>query len=618
MLRYVAIIWNNKHSGQRSTAKKLHELIHASGLYSFATQQDGLLVAVADMPRHTPLPAMNSGVILGHVFHNDRGQKIASALSDNDVTATLTTRGRHLITQYWGNYVAFMRNRFTGSTLVVKDPTGNLPCYLLESGGLTLCFSCIADILRLGIVPPRPNPAYLKNCVTIGNYDPEESPLVGVGTVHRGECIEFIADRIHKHQAWDPAGIAESGAMENPEEAAEALRQTVQWTIDCWSAIHNNALLRLSGGLDSSIVAGCAARSPGKPRIVHYTFYNPQFGLDERAWARIAVQHNGGKQIECPLNPTEIRLNAALHGIPSVEPETLMAYQGTALDKKLSCDENASAVFTGEGGDSGFCSTSIKHAASDYFSRHGLRPRILKLASAVAQYTEKSTWSVLTSTLRGSKQARCSSDRRAYWLKACQLLTPELQQAVGMNATTPPHPWFPVERLSHESTRLRLGELITAPRFQEGLTHEMDLVPETITPLYSQPVVELCLRIPTYVHFLNGRERGLARYAFKNDLPERIAKRTWKDRPVGFVEALLHHNTDFVRECLVDGILVQNGLLDKAAVERALAPQALGSTVMASEIMRHLETEVWARKWMAQQQRILSATPVTSTATANT
>ena len=80
--------------------------------------------------------------------------------------------------------------------------------------------------------------------------------------------------------------------------------------------------------------------------------------------------------------------------------------------------------------------------------------------------------------------------------------------------------------------------------------------------------------------------------------PEQILQRQWKDRAPGFHSELLLRNLDLVRELFLDGVLVREGLLDRAAVEAAFAAGPSKSEVLPAEIYRHLDAEVWARYWM--------------------
>lgn len=114
-------------------------------------------------------------------------------------------------------------------------------------------------------------------------------------------------------------------------------------------------------------------------------------------------------------------------------------------------------------------------------------------------------------------------------------------------------------------------------------------------------MVELCLRIPSYVHFHRGVERGLARRAFSREVPVAILRRRWKDRAPGVFDRILATHRAFVREFLLEGVLVSEGLLSKPALDAALGtdpgPRAAHSAVTAIEILTHLDTEAWLQHW---------------------
>ena len=72
--------------------------------------------------------------------------------------------------------------------------------------------------------------------------------------------------------------------------------------------------------------------------------------------------------------------------------------------------------------------------------------------------------------------------------------------------------------------------------FYDPLGREGDA--ERLSPLFSQPVMELCLRIPTYVLTHGGWDRAVARRAFYHDLPPQIRNRRNKG---GIEEHLRSH-----------------------------------------------------------------------------
>jgi hypothetical protein len=82
------------------------------------------------------------------------------------------------------------------------------------------------------------------------------------------------------------------------------------------------------------------------------------------------------------------------------------------------------------------------------------------------------------------------------------------------------HPWFSSQRRTSRATVRRLGVLLAPPQFYDVIPPND--APDVVSPLYAQPVLETLLRIPLYRLFEGGRDRGLARRAFENDVPEPI------------------------------------------------------------------------------------------------
>jgi asparagine synthase (glutamine-hydrolysing) len=97
------------------------------------------------------------------------------------------------------------------------------------------------------------------------------------------------------------------------------------------------------------------------------------------------------------------------------------------------------------------------------------------------------------------------------------------------------------------------------------------------------------------IHFDAGRSRGLARRAFVAEVPEPILQRQWKDRPLHYVADVIHRNLDFIRATLLEGVLVKEGILDRAAVELAVRAAPSRSSAISGELMNDLDLELWVR-----------------------
>ncbi len=126
--------------------------------------------------------------------------------------------------------------------------------------------------------------------------------------------------------------------------------------------------------------------------------------------------------------------------------------------------------------------------------------------------------------------------------------------------------------------------------------------PDYIAPLFSQPVVELCLRIPLYLHMSDGQERMIARQAFEQDLPPEIVWRQSKGGVEEHVKAALFSNIDVAKELLLGGVLAPEKLLDidKVALVLARGPSRIASST--AELYSYINAEAWLRSWSGTRQ----------------
>lgn len=621
MLRYLGMMWDDaspqQHEAAQLVGPRLRKLWPTWRKEFSAPGMQVFCAGTRSGSQQVHRLSSGAGIVIGTLFTRS-ADLLSSALDEqlqlgaHQTAAIIQSTGRWLIENSWGNYVAFGRDPAGGSKWVLKDPTGSLPCLHSSFSGVTIFFSCMADCVALNLLRFTINDEFLHAHLVIGGSLQDRPALKEVTPVARGECIQFkqCGSSWHSTNAfyWRPSSF--SGAadlIEDPELAARAMRSSVQAATSSWANVHPSMLLRLSGGLDSSIIAGCLREAPNKSRFVAYTYFTPNGRSDERPWAQLAAQHSGCEHIEYPITPAEMDLRVGLQMEPSPEPSPLLSYlQRTTVEQELAARSDATAIFNGEGGDSGFCSDSINFAVPEYLRNHGLAPGIFRLASQVALLIDQSSWSVLTGALRRRFGNDDMGMPREQILSASQLVSRELRHAFRPNEKFS-HPWFQgMRRVPWDKLR-RLGTLITIPEYYNVSAAPDAVVPEVISPLYSQPVIELLLRIPIYTHFHGGRDRGLARQAFANEVPEPILRRLWKDRAPGFHEQLLERHRAFLKETLLDGTLVRSGLLNRALVEEVLSAGPTKNAVYPGEVFRHLDSELWARHWLQSSRQQAAA-----------
>jgi len=117
---------------------------------------------------------------------------------------------------------------------------------------------------------------------------------------------------------------------------------------------------------------------------------------------------------------------------------------------------------------------------------------------------------------------------------------------------------------------------------------------ERIAPLMSQPVVELCLRIPSWFWCEGGRNRATARRAFSDDLPAAVLARRTKSTPGSFVIEILETNKAKIRDMLLGGLLAEAGMLDIDAVAACLQRDVM-PPLTVWRILALVDVEAWLR-----------------------
>jgi asparagine synthase (glutamine-hydrolysing) len=619
MYRYIALVWNCESASQEEAASFISLRLPAHSCdYSVALSRPGLLVLTAD--HHNTmgnyLLRRNCGVVLGSIFERNRdlhddSPSDGAVFDAHHTDLVVASRGRALVANYWGNYVAILSDDQSRSVLILKDPTGSLPCFITSWRGVSIIFSCLQDCLEMGVLCFTVNWSYVTARLASNGADGSHNPLNEVSEIRRGECLEIGADGLpaaKRKLYWDPMQFCEpANTIDDVEAAARALRACVRSASHTLARGHSDILLRLSGGLDSSIVAGCLKDVASKSRIMAYTHFNPRGRSDERRWARLSATHAGFEHIECPCDPAGISLEPALQmGVCFEPPHVVGSVVRGGLEMHLAEERPYSATFSGDGGDSGFGAEGVRHVVDDFLRLRGLSVSVLNFAAAVALRTDTLAWRVLTDALLRHIRGSRMEDFRHRFVNKQSLAAKQLQNE-GLRSKHFPHPWFiGVENVPWHVIR-RVGALILTPEFYDPMRRSNAPAPLEIAPLYSQPVIELSLRVPLYVHFHQGIERGLARKAFAADAPAPVLRRLWKDRVPGNFETLAHHNRAFFRETVLGGRLAESGLIDCATIEAILGGEISKGGYFIGELFGLLDLELWIRHFTNRDVRRAAA-----------
>lgn len=595
MYRFLAVLWNerNPQSVESVAALRAQTLLQPLGWRTALSGAGALVLHAGGRPGGVQpyrLPR-NQGVVLGRLFRgrgDEHFHSVAEELDSHEAQRILDSKGRDLTERYWGRYVAFLLSG-DGQRFILRDPTGGIPCYFTHFHGITLFFTHIEDCLKLSPQKLSINWTHLAGYLHFNRVVSRETGYREINQVLAGECITIRNGNASNTFYWNPGLLCRSAPIEDPLRAEKVLLDAVTNSIHASAKCYQRILLELSG-LDSTIVLACLRSVSPQVDVTCLNLYTDAPGGDERLFARIAAEHFGCPLVETPFRTMGKPLSQMLIAENSLSPTTakLASPAGDTRDE-LMRQRSIEAVFAGRGGDQLFQRRVGSFISTDYVHRHGLKPQLLRVAFETARLTGNAVLPILMSavTYRFFKRV---PDPYAF-LEAPAFVHPESEQLVDYSQLR--HPWVNDAIGLPESKVQQIFDLVDSQNyFSTEACADVDFEP----PMISQRIIETVLRIPSFVLTSGGCDRALLRRAFASQLPRKLIHRRSKGEAVSFHQDLVRENRTFLREFLLDGLLVERRLLDKASLDTALSDKHQLVAGPVKPILVSALGEAWLRK----------------------
>jgi len=606
MFHYVACAWDVAARSQVASAERICAIINNTpGCWRLTYAAAGLRVFCRglDTSNQATFLTHNAGVVLGALFHGIAANEDFSTLATLDDAASeriIRSGGRELAERYWGRYVAFLREPRDGTLRVVRSPTGELDCLALCLDGVRLFLSDTEGCP----VPPECHLTvdweFVAAELTTLTAESRRTGLRELQRVLHGECLVIDGNRTTRKQFWHPFWFAGQDCLEDAASAASELRRVTKACVGAWASCHESVLALLSGGLDSSILVSLLGALPHRPEIACVNYRNAYDRVaDERVYARRVASQAGLPLVEREQDAAldADRLLSPRDGKPACEPA--FTYLGDGWQSELARVRQATACFTGHGGDQLFFENGAYYVCADFVHRHGLRPRIFSVAMDAARIEGGVVWTALRRGLRDGLRGdplRPVIDQFFF----SPLIRNEVAQVVREQRLFLPG-WFDRDVSVPPGKCWQIIGLSVHEQLYGANAEDGD--PECVFPLLSQPLQELCLRIPTYVLTLRGRSRGLARMAFSGDVPPLVLDRRLKAIAGDHAKCIISQNEELVRDLLLEGFLAKERIINTDNLKQVLSGQLGTGSVNATDVMHALATECWLRRWHSQSVR---------------
>ncbi|TPG52233.1 asparagine synthase-related protein [Sphingomonas glacialis] len=527
-------------------------------------------------PPETPRVEVSAdgGVIIGYVF--DRATSSRAVTSHSDMLAPAAQFSR----SYWGGYVALRSPHLTPE--VFRDPSGAVPCYHVEIDGVHVVTSVPNLLFDFKLLEPEVDWSVMAQALVYHDIKPARTALQNIAEVLPGMSGKLHPTGFETACIWSPWQFIEPTA--ETITFAGAVRKVRRAVTDCgtaWSGCFERPLFEISGGLDSAIVAAVAAKAPGSAAIT----YGPVVGdPNEVPYAKAVADHFGLELAIIDARPDLVDLKrSSAAGLPRPYARSFsQAFDQAAQHRALAI--GADAFFSGGGGDSVFCHLQSLSPIFDRMASEGFGLGVLASMNDVAWLGNTSTWDIARRVIRRRLKAR-----KPPWRVDHRLLNQDAVKTLPFPRETP---WARVPDTVPPGKAAHVYSVMMIQNFLEGFPQTK--VAPIISPLLSQPVMEACLAVPTWLWCTGGVNRAVARSAFASSLPPSVLARRGKGAFDSFAAKLIVTNRPAIRDLLFGGLLSKQGLLDEPAIENALSDDGAPHRVRIAQLV---DAEAWARSW---------------------
>ena len=526
----------------------------------------------------TPTLAVPGGVLIGHLFSKD-----GSPAKPGHLPPTSPEQfAKYLLTHYWGEYLLIQTTAGPIAGLdVLRDPSGGVPCVYALQGGSGFITSDISLATGLDLYTQRVDWSFIPQALAYPHVKTARTGLVGVRELLPACSLLLRHTGATIREDWSPwTFVTPSQRHHDPRAAETEIRTTIVSVVKAWAETDKAVLMELSGGLDSSIVAACLNGT--KAQVSCCTLVTPVPGADEQQYARLMTDALGIVLQAEKLGFENARFDS-LPFVPTVTPRLgILQHVVNEAMEAAAQTFGAASFFSGGGGDSVFCYLGNAVPAADAFREKGLSAGLTAIRdlSSLHQCTHwKAMQLTLKKLLRGAKAPHKAD--RTFLAPAITIFSPD------------PHPWFVVPAGTLPGDQERIADLAgtqvyrdSAPR---GWTRWLRL------PLLSQPVMEACLRVPSWMWIAGGQNRAIARAAFADQLPRGVLERRSKGTFMNYFGAIYQREKLRMREYLLSGELRAHQLLDAGSLETFFDAKLPPRDTSFTRIFDLCMIENWAR-----------------------
>jgi asparagine synthase (glutamine-hydrolysing) len=555
-------------------------------------------LALLDRPRGAQPVASADGSVMsvcnGEIYNyrslrrrlKGKGHEFRSEVDTEVIPHLYEEYGADLVRHLEGQFAFAVYDSRQSRLLLGRDPCGIIPLFYTVADGKLIFASEIKAILRHPAVHPSLDPRGLDQVLALPGLVSPQTMFHGIRSLRPGERIVANQHCVRTERYWDldyPLA-RELPPMSASDTARELSRHghDVRRLLD--ASVRSRLMadvpvgLYLSGGLDSSLIAGLIGESRLSDPWQTFSVIFPQSDISESGYQQLAAARLPADHHEITVKQS-LAIDSFRAMVRHCECPVRESYNVCSLlMSQQARDTSTYAVLSGEGADELF--GGYPGYRFDASGHSGSKLNLLE--RELEREANERMWGV---DLRYEQDQCAAQETRAMiyssdFADTMDDFTVTRQQLVDPGRLVGRHP---LHQRSYLDFHLRLSDHLLG---DHGDRMAMANGVEVRYPFLARDVIDEAISIPPALMVLDGQEKAVLRDAAAGLVPAEILHRPkFGFRGQTSTDLLLH--TDWFEELVSPAIVRRQGYFNPETLSLLIARQRSGT----HQVHPHLDTD---------------------------
>lgn len=286
-------------------------------------------------------------------------------------------KGKNFLNEFEGSFILFIIDKFKYTVLCARDHFGSAPLFYLNYKGNLFFSSSLSKVANSNIIKKEISIVGLSDYFTLNHIPAPCTIFNGIFALRPGEYLEYDL----KNQSFDTEIYWDidpsiNKMVHNHDVCKSELRNALIESVEK-RTIHEKNGVFLSGGIDSTVIAGIASKVLNKS-IDTFTLGFKEQAYDESNRASIAAEAFGTNHHLYILDYDDAlcELNKIINGFD--QPFADASAIPTWMVNKFAASSGITNILTGDGSDQIF-SGSSKYLIGYYVNKYKSIPKIIRI-----------------------------------------------------------------------------------------------------------------------------------------------------------------------------------------------------------------------------------------------